>query len=83
MLFDEPASPLDPKLREARHAMCALAHDGMATTVVAHQGKVAVEVANQMMFMDRRCGSQKGDAVELYAKPESHPHTFLRLVVSA
>ena len=56
MLFDEPTSALDPELvGEVLNVMLSLAKEGMTMVVVTHEIGFAREVADQIVFMGRRC----------------------------
>lgn len=72
MLFDEPASALDPEMiKEVLDAMRSLASTGMTMVVVTHEMGFAREICNQIVFM------ADGAIVEV-APPEqffTHPKT--------
>ena len=66
MLFDVPASALDPEMvKEVLDTMISLAEDGMTMLCVTHEMGFARSVADRVMFMDR------GEIVE-----EGPPSTF-------
>src|SRR5579862_9223635 len=54
MLFDEPASALDPEMiKEVLDVMVELAGTGMTIVCVTHEMGFARQVANRVVFMDR------------------------------
>ncbi len=53
LLFDEPTSALDPeRINEVLDAMRRLADQGMTMIVVTHEIKFAMEVSDQVLFID-------------------------------
>ncbi len=55
MLFDEPTSALDPEMvKEVLDVMKQLADEGMTMVVVTHEMGFAREMADRVLFMDRR-----------------------------
>ena len=55
ILFDEPTSALDPEMvGEVLAVMQELAEDGMTMVVVTHEMGFAREVAERVMFIERR-----------------------------
>jgi glutamate/aspartate transport system ATP-binding protein len=53
MLFDEPASALDPEMtQEVLEVMVALAREGMTMVCVTHEMGFAKQVADRVIFMD-------------------------------
>lgn len=79
MLFDEPTSALDPELvGEVLEVMQNLAESGMTMVVVTHEIQFAREVADRVMFLDRGCVVEEGDAVQVLTHPQSDRlQTFL------
>jgi ABC-type sugar transport system ATPase subunit len=66
MLFDEPASALDPEMiKEVLDVMAKLAVSGMTMLVVTHEMGFAKTVANRVTFMDA------GEIIE-----ENEPNAF-------
>lgn len=54
MLFDEPASALDPEMiKEVLDIMIQLAEDGMTMFCVTHEMGFALAVANRVIFIDQ------------------------------
>lgn len=55
MLFDEPTSALDPEMvGEVLQVMKQLAADGMTMVIVTHEMGFAREVADRVIFIDRK-----------------------------
>ena len=55
MLFDEPTSALDPEMvGEVLNVMKNLAENGMTMVIVTHEMGFAREVADRVLFIDRR-----------------------------
>ncbi|MCU0569952.1 MAG: amino acid ABC transporter ATP-binding protein [Oculatellaceae cyanobacterium Prado106] len=79
MLFDEPTSALDPELvGEVLETMQTLAEHGMTMMVVTHEIQFAREVAHRVMFLDRGCVVETGNAREVLLNPQSDRlRTFL------
>jgi len=72
MLFDEPTSALDPELvGEVLRVMQQLAEEGMTMVVVTHEMQFAREVAHRVIFMDRGCVAEEGNAREVLTHPTS------------
>ncbi|HEY9607830.1 amino acid ABC transporter ATP-binding protein [Allocoleopsis sp.] len=72
MLFDEPTSALDPELvGEVLRVMQQLAEEGMTMVVVTHEMQFAREVAHRVIFMDRGCVAEEGNAREVLTNPKS------------
>jgi polar amino acid transport system ATP-binding protein len=70
MLFDEPASALDPELvGEVLQAMQLLAREGMTMIVVAHEMGFAREVADTVVFMDGGGVVESGAPREVLGNP--------------
>jgi arginine/lysine/histidine/glutamine transport system ATP-binding protein len=72
MLFDEPTSALDPELvGEVLRVMQQLAEEGMTMVIVTHEMQFAREVAHRVMFMDRGCVAEEGNARDVLTQPTS------------
>ncbi|EKQ70487.1 ABC-type polar amino acid transport system, ATPase component [Leptolyngbyaceae cyanobacterium JSC-12] len=72
MLFDEPTSALDPELvGEVLEVMQDLAGQGMTMVVVTHEIQFAREVAQTVMFLDKGCVVEAGNAREVLLHPQS------------
>ncbi|MBF2026563.1 MAG: amino acid ABC transporter ATP-binding protein [Oscillatoriales cyanobacterium C42_A2020_001] len=72
MLFDEPTSALDPELvGEVLEVMQDLASKGMTMVVVTHEIQFAREVAQTVMFLDKGCVVEEGNAREVLLNPQS------------
>lgn len=72
MLFDEPTSALDPELvGEVLEVMQDLAGKGMTMVVVTHEIQFAREVAQNVMFLDKGCVVEEGNAREVLLNPQS------------
>src|SRR3954452_7096872 len=71
MLFDEPASALDPELvGEVVTVMRELAEQGMTMIVVTHEMGFAREVADRVVFMDDGVVVEQGDPLEVINNPQ-------------
>ena len=72
MLFDEPASALDPEMiKEVLDVMIALAKEGMTMLCVTHEMGFAREVADEIIFMDFGKIVERGTYQEFFTKPKS------------
>ena len=66
MLFDEPASSLDPELvGEVLAAIRQLAAEGMTMVIVTHEIGFAYELADRVVFMDQGVVAASGAPREL------------------
>ncbi len=80
MLFDEPASALDPEMvREVLDTMVELAESGMTMLCVSHEMGFAREIANRILFMDEGRIVEQNDPSRFFEQPESER---LRLFLS-
>lgn len=71
MLFDEPTSALDPELiKDVLLTMKQLANEGQTMIVVTHEIKFALEVADQMIMMDKGQIVEQGSPKELLENPK-------------
>jgi iron(III) transport system ATP-binding protein len=73
LLFDEPLSNLDAKLRvQMRHEIRALQRRlGITTVYVTHDQEEAMAVSDRIVVMDRGSVVQEGTAEDLYYRPAS------------
>jgi spermidine/putrescine ABC transporter ATP-binding subunit len=73
LLFDEPLSNLDAKLRvQMRGEICSLQKRlGITTVYVTHDQEEAMAISDRIAVMDRGRIAQIGDAEELYRRPAS------------
>ena len=83
MLFDEPASALDPEMvGEVLEVMKELAEDGMTMVVVTHEMGFAREVATRVLFMDGGGIIEQGTPAEIFTAPkEARTKDFLSKVL--
>jgi polar amino acid transport system ATP-binding protein len=83
ILFDEPASALDPELvGEVLGVMKSLAQEGMTMIVVTHKMGFARDVANRVCVMHGGVIIEEGPPKDIFTNPK-HPRTqeFLRSVI--
>jgi general L-amino acid transport system ATP-binding protein len=79
MLFDEPASALDPEMiKEVLDVMVDLAEEGMTMLVVTHEMGFARQVANRVIFMDFGQIIEQNEPESFFTKPQ-HERTKLFL----
>ena len=73
MLFDEPASALDPEMvGEVLQLMKELADDGMTMVCVTHEMGFAREVANRVLFMDEgKIMEDSDNPAEFFSNPQN------------
>jgi len=72
MLFDEPASALDPEMiKEVLDVMVELARSGMTMICVTHEMGFARTVANRVIFMDRGEIIEENEPEEFFNHPRS------------
>ena len=72
MLFDEPASSLDPELTgEVLKTMRNLAEENMTMIVVTHEMGFAREVATKVIFMADGIVQEQGTPEELFGNPKN------------
>jgi iron(III) transport system ATP-binding protein len=73
LLFDEPLSNLDVKLRQSMRAQIRELHDEMGTTsvYVTHDQEEAIALADRVVVMDAGRILQVGTPQHLYTRPES------------
>lgn len=72
MLFDEPTSALDPELEaEVIQVIKDLAEEGRTMIIVTHDMKLALDVANHIIFLHMGVIEEEGDAREVLLKPKS------------
>lgn len=71
MLFDEPTSALDPELvGEVLAVIRDLASTGMTMIVVTHEVQFALEVSDQVLFMDGGYVIEKGAPDQVLLNPQ-------------
>ena len=72
MLFDEPASALDPELAgEVLNLMKDVAAEGMTMMVVTHEMAFAREVASRVLFFSDGNITEEGTPSEIFEHPKS------------
>ena len=72
MLFDEPASALDPEMvGEVLKVMKDLAESGMTMVVVTHEMGFAKEVSDRVLFMDAGYIVEQGTPTEVFEHPKN------------
>jgi polar amino acid transport system ATP-binding protein len=72
ILFDEPTSALDVELiGEVLKAMKELALHGMTMLVVSHELEFAMDVSNEIMFLEGGIIIEKGPPKEIIMNPKS------------
>ena len=72
MLFDEPASALDPEIvGEVLSVMWDLARERMTMVVVTHEMGFAREVAARVMFMDSGDFLEEAPPDEFFGNPKN------------
>ena len=74
LLFDEPLSNLDAKLRRRVRQEIRELQQSLQLTVlyVTHDQSEALAVSDQIIVMDRGCIAQQGTPQQLYRQPASH-----------
>lgn len=72
MLFDEPTSALDPEMvGEVLELVRRLAQKGMTMVLVTHEMGFAREVANRVMFFDKKVIREENTPQEIFYNPQS------------
>ena len=72
MLFDEPASALDPETTaEVLDVMKNLAKEGMTMVVVTHEMIFAKEVSDRVVFMGRGVILEERSPEEIFVSPKN------------
>ena len=72
MLFDEPASALDPELvGEVLRVMRSLAEEGRTMIVVTHEMNFARDVAHRVVFLDQGVIAEQGCPREVLSRPQT------------
>lgn len=79
MLFDEPTSALDPELvGEVLDVIRQLAKAGRTMVIVTHEMQVALELADEVIFMDNGVIAEQGPPTQLLNDPkEARTAAFL------
>ena len=82
MLFDEPASALDPELVQGvLQTMKALAEDGWTMVVVTHEIQFARDVADHVVLMDGGVIVEQGSPEAMFQNPQQAlTRSFLRQI---
>ena len=82
MLFDEPASALDPEMiEEVLQVISELATDGMTMLIVTHEMGFARNVADRIIFMDEGRIVEESDPEAFFLHPQSErARSFLSAV---
>jgi polar amino acid transport system permease protein len=82
MLFDEPASALDPELvGEGLAVIRGLAKAGMTMIIVTHEVRFTRDVADRILSMDGGVIVEQGDAEQVLDRPvQERTRRFLRMV---
>ena len=71
MLFDEPASALDPEMvGEVLDVMKELARSGMTMVCVTHEMGFAREVGDRVLFLDEGLIVEEGSPAEIFSHPQ-------------
>jgi polar amino acid transport system ATP-binding protein len=83
MLFDEPASALDPEMvKEVLETMKQLAQEGMTMLCVTHEMGFAREVADRIVFMDQGRILEQGKPDDFFDQPSSErARSFLEQII--
>ena len=83
MLFDEPASALDPEMvNEVLDVMKSLANEGMTMAVVTHEMGFAREVGDRLLFVDGGNIIEQGAPKDVFENPqEERTKLFLSKVL--
>ncbi|GGF73872.1 hypothetical protein GCM10011402_28100 [Paracoccus acridae] len=71
MLFDEPASALDPELVGEVLVMRSLAEEGRTMIVVTHEMNFARDVAHRVVFLDQGVIAEQGCPREVLRNPRT------------
>ena len=84
MLFDEPASALDPEMiKEVLDVMVELAESGMTMLVVTHEMGFARGVADRMFFFDEGLVVESGPPEQIFNNPqEDRTKLFLSQIIT-
>ncbi len=83
MLFDEPASALDPEMtKEVLDVMRDLAGSGYTILAVTHEMDLASEVAGRIIFFDRGRIVEQGPPSEFFGNSQpARTHIFLSRIL--
>jgi len=83
ILFDEPTSALDPELvMEVLNVIRRLAKQDITMMVVTHEMKFAMEISDQVIFMDEGIIKVKGSPIEIKKSNDERLNAFLGHSVS-
>ena len=83
ILFDEPASALDPELTgEVLAVMRALAREGMTMLVVTHEMNFAKNVSSKVVFMEGGVVVEESDPTAFFQNPkQERARAFLKTIL--
>ena len=71
MLFDEPASALDPEMvGEVLKTMQELAKSGLTMIIVTHEMEFARDVSDRVIFMDKGVIAEQGTPQQIFENPQ-------------
>ena len=84
LLFDEPASALDPEMvGEVLQVISDLARDGITMVVVTHEMGFARKVGTRVLFMDGGQIAEQGTPEEIFEHPQNaRTKEFLSKVIN-
>nr|WP_278475447.1 amino acid ABC transporter ATP-binding protein [Turicibacter sanguinis] len=75
ILFDEPASALDPEMvKEVLEVIKDLAVNGMTIVIVTHEMGFAKQISDRVLFMDGGNICEQGTPQQIFDNPQ-HPRT--------
>ena len=80
LLFDEPASALDPEMVEdVLQVMKQLAKDGLTMIIVTHEMQFARDVSTRVVFMNKGVIAEEGTPDQIFNHPtQERTREFLR-----
>jgi polar amino acid transport system ATP-binding protein len=72
LLFDEPASALDPELeQEVIRVIKDLAAEGRTMIIVTHDMQMAADISSHVVFLHHGLIEEEGTAEDIFTSPES------------
>ena len=72
ILFDEPTSALDPELeQEVIQVIKNLAKEGRTMILVTHDMKLAKDVSNYILFIDKGLIAEEGDPNSIFVNTKT------------
>ncbi|QPB42955.1 amino acid ABC transporter ATP-binding protein [Rodentibacter haemolyticus] len=82
ILFDEVTAALDPEMvREVLDVILGLAKEGMTMLIVTHEMSFARQVANRIVFMDKRQIIEQSKPEDFFTNPTTdRAKTFLNIL---